>query len=113
MPCWPGSAAATVTWPCSRPWAWSASQLLRVVCWEATALAAASLLVGAAARGAGRTLGLDRSSPGRPGWRAQADVPVPLVLLAIPATLLLANLIAVGPGWTAARIPAATVLRSE
>jgi hypothetical protein len=38
---------------------------------------------------------------------------VPLVLLAIPATLLLANLIAAGPGWTAARIPAGTVLRSE
>jgi len=44
---------------------------------------------------------------------AQADVPVTLVLLAIPATVLLANLIAVGPGWAAARIPAATVLRSE
>jgi hypothetical protein len=40
-------------------------------------------------------------------------VPVPLVLLAIPATLLLANLIAAGPGWTAARVPAATVLRGE
>ena len=36
-----------------------------------------------------------------------------LCLLAIPATLLLANLIAAGPGWTAARVPAATVLRSE
>ena len=47
------------------------------------------------------------------GVAAQADVPVPLVLLAIPATLLLANLIAAGPGWTAARVPAATVLRSE
>jgi hypothetical protein len=55
-------------------------------------------------------------------WRAmlamalladQADVPVPLVLLAIPATVALANLIAAGPGWAAARIPAATVLRSE
>jgi hypothetical protein len=88
------------------------SQLLRVVCWQATALAAASLLVGV-------PLGV---LAGRWAWVVfawsagvadQADVPVPLVLLAIPATVLLANLIAVGPGWTAARIPAATVLRSE
>ena len=88
------------------------SQLLRVVCWQATALAAASLLVGV-------PLGV---LAGRWAWVVfawsagvadQADVPVPLVLLAIPATVLLANLIAVGPGWTAARIPAATALRSE
>ena len=88
------------------------SQLLGVVCWQATALAAASLL-------AGLPLGV---LAGRWAWTvfassagvaAQADVPVTLVLLAIPATVLLANLIAVGPGWTAARIPAATVLRSE
>ena len=88
------------------------SQLLRVVCWQATALAAASLL-------AGVPLGL---LAGRWAWAvfassagvaARASVPVTLVALAVPATVLLANLIAVGPGWTAARIPAATVLRSE
>jgi MacB-like periplasmic core domain len=88
------------------------SQLLRVMCWQATALATASLLVGV-------PLGV---LAGRWAWVVfawsagvadQADVPVPLVLLAIPATVLLANLIAAGPGWTAARIPAATVLRSE
>ena len=88
------------------------SQLLRVVCWQATALAAASLL-------AGVPLGV---LAGRWAWAVfawsagvadQADVPAPLVLAAIPATVLLANLIAVGPGWTAARIPAATALRSE
>ena len=88
------------------------SQLMRVVFWEASALAAAALAVGV-------PLGL---LAGRWAWvvfawsagvAGEADVPVPLVLLAIPATLLLANLIAAGPGWTAARIPAATVLRSE
>ena len=88
------------------------SQFLRVVCWQATALAAVSLLVGV-------PLGV---LAGRWAWVVfawsagvadQADVPVPLVLLAIPATVLLANLIAAGPGWTAARVPAATVLRSE
>jgi hypothetical protein len=88
------------------------SQLLRVVCWQATALAAASLLAGLPLGVlAGRWVwaAFARSA----GVAAQADVPVTVVLLAIPATVLLANLIAVGPGWTAARIPAATVLRSE
>jgi predicted lysophospholipase L1 biosynthesis ABC-type transport system permease subunit len=88
------------------------SQLLRVVCWQASTLAAIALL-------AGLPLGL---LAGRWAWAvfaasagvaSQADVPAAFVLLAIPATLLLANLIAAGPGWTAARIPAATVLRSE
>ena len=88
------------------------SQLLRVVCWQASTLAAIALL-------AGLPLGL---LAGRWAWAvfarsagvaSQADVPAAFVLLAIPATLLLANLIAAGPGWTAARVPAATVLRSE
>ena len=38
---------------------------------------------------------------------------MPLVLLAIPVTLLLANVIAAWPGWTAARLRPATVLRAE
>jgi hypothetical protein len=88
------------------------SQLLRVVCWQASTLAAVALA-------AGLPLGL---LAGRWAWAvfarsagvaSQADVPVALVLLAVPATLLLANLIAAGPGWIAARVPAATVLRSE
>src|SRR5947208_2862062 len=85
------------------------SQLLRVVSWQASALAAAALL-------AGLPLGL---LAGRWAWQlfassagvgSSADVPVPLVLLAIPATLILANIIAAVPGWTAARISPATVL---
>lgn len=47
------------------------------------------------------------------GISSQATVSVPLVLLAIPATLLLANIIAAWPGWTAARLRPATVLRTE
>jgi hypothetical protein len=88
------------------------SQLLRVVCWQASTLAAVALV-------AGLPLGLLAGRwawavfAGSAGVSSQASVPVALVLLAIPATLLLANLIAAGPGWTAARVPAATVLRSE
>ena len=88
------------------------SQLLRVVFWEASTLAGAALLVGLPLGViAGRWAWVIFA--GSAGVAGQADVPVPLVLLAIPATLLLANLIAAGPGWTAARVPAATVLRSE
>jgi ABC-type antimicrobial peptide transport system permease subunit len=88
------------------------SQLLRVVSWQAIALTATALLVGL-------PLGL---LAGRWAWLlfadsagvgSQADVPVPLVLLVIPVTLVLAVLLAVVPGWTAARIRPALILRSE
>jgi len=88
------------------------SQLLQVVSWQAIALAAAALL-------AGLPLGL---LAGRWAWRLfadsagvgnQADVPVSLVLLVIPATLILAVLLAALPGWTAARTRPALILRNE
>ena len=39
--------------------------------------------------------------------------PLPLVLLVIPAAILLANLVAALPGWSAAQTRAAAVLRAE
>jgi ABC-type antimicrobial peptide transport system permease subunit len=87
-------------------------QLLRVVSWQAAALAAAALLIGL-------PLGL---LAGRWAWLlfadsagvgSQADVPVPLVLLVIPVTLIMAVLLAAVPGWTAARIRPTLILRSE
>jgi hypothetical protein len=87
-------------------------EVLRTVAWEASALAAAALVVGI-------PLGV---IAGRVAWALFADatgiasratVNVPLVLLAIPATLLLANVIAAWPGWTAARLRPAQVLRTE
>lgn len=88
------------------------AQLLRVVSWQASALAAAALVVGL-------PLGIlvGRWSwnlfAGSAGVAPDADVPVLLVLVAIPAVLVLANLIAAGPGWAAARLRPALVLRSE
>jgi hypothetical protein len=88
------------------------SQLLRVISWQASALAIAALLVGL-------PLGL---LAGRWAWQLfagsagvgnDASVPVPLLLLAIPLTVVLANLIAAGPGWSATRIRPALVLRGE
>lgn len=87
-------------------------QVLRLVAWQATALVTASLA-------AGLPLGI---LAGRQAWTffadaagvaTQPDVPLPLILLAIPVTVLLANLIAAWPGWTAARVHPAVALRTE
>src|SRR6266536_2705463 len=88
------------------------SQLLRVVSWQASALAAAALLVGLpAGLLAGRwALALFAGSVGVAGT---AEVPLPIVLAVIPVTLLLASLLAAGPGWAAARIRPALILRAE
>jgi len=88
------------------------SQVLGVVAWEASAFAVVALLIGL-------PLGI---LAGRWAWAYFADaagvptgatVPLTAVLLAIPVTLALANLIAAWPGWTAARLRPALVLRTE
>jgi len=88
------------------------SQVHRMVASEASALAAAALL-------AGIPLGVIAGRwawavfAGATGVDRQATVDLPLLLFAIPVTLLLANVIAAWPGWTAARLRPAQVLRSE
>jgi ABC-type antimicrobial peptide transport system permease subunit len=88
------------------------SQLVRVVSWQASALAATALLVGLpvgllAGRWAWALFA------GTVGVAGTAEVPLPIVLLVIPVTLLLASLLAAGPGWAAARIRPALILRAE
>ena len=87
-------------------------QVLRVVAWEASAFAVVAVA-------AGLPLGI---LGGRAAWAVFADsagvaplatVPLATVLLVIPVTLLLANLIAAWPGWQAARLRPAAVLRAE
>jgi predicted lysophospholipase L1 biosynthesis ABC-type transport system permease subunit len=81
------------------------------VAWQATAIAGVSLIVGV-------PLGL---LAGRWAWILLADqvaiVPAPvispLLLLAIPAVLVLANAIAAIPARSAARTQPAVVLRTE
>lgn len=81
------------------------------VAWQATAIAGASLI-------AGLPLGL---LAGRWAWILLTDqvaiVPAPvispLLLLAIPAVLLLANAIAAVPARSAARTQPAVILRTE
>jgi predicted lysophospholipase L1 biosynthesis ABC-type transport system permease subunit len=88
-----------------------ARQVRATVAWQATAIAGASLAIGL-------PLGI---AAGRLAWVFFADqvaiepLPVisPLVLLAIPAIIVLANAIAAFPARTAAHTQPATVLRAE
>ena len=87
-------------------------QVLGTVAWEASAFAAVALLIGLplgviAGRWAWAVFA------GAAGVSTAATVPLATVLLAIPATLLAANLIAAAPGWEAARLRPALVLRTE
>src|SRR5205807_163908 len=87
-------------------------QVSATVAWQAMALAVPALVVGVPAG-----IGL-----GRWTWHLVADsvgsvspaiVPLAAVLVVIPATLLVANLLATGPGWAAGRVQPARVLKAE
>ena len=87
-------------------------QVRHAVAWQATTIVAIALLIGLPAGIAG----------GRWAWRVFAAqlgvlpvpaVPLTTIFIAIPAALVLANLIAAVPARAAARIQSATVLRTE
>jgi FtsX-like permease family len=87
-------------------------QVSAAVGWQATTVALVALVVGL-------PLGI---ASGRWLWALLADrlgipsepvTPTLAVLLAVPATLLLLNLVAAVPGRSAGAVPAATVLRAE
>lgn len=87
-------------------------QVVATVAWQATTVAALGLMVGL-------PLGL---AAGRFAYNVFADdlgvvpdvvTPVGLTLLVVPAAVLVANLVAGLPGWTAARTRPALVLRAE
>ena len=87
-------------------------QVMATVAWQSTTFALLAAIIGVPLGFvAGRWLwqvfanGL--------GVNAPTVAPLWAVLLPIPAAVLLANLIAVGPGWIAGRIRPAIVLRSE
>jgi hypothetical protein len=84
----------------------------RTVAWQATTLAVVALA-------AAVPLGV---AVGRTAWRLFADqlgvipdvsTPVVLLALVVPATVLLANLISIGPAVAAMRTHPAAVLREE
>jgi ABC-type antimicrobial peptide transport system permease subunit len=88
------------------------AQVQGAVAWEATALAAVALLVGVPAGIiAGRLAWAAFATEA--GVAAGATFDLALVLLTVPVTLLLANVIAAWPGRSAARLRPAAVLRAE
>ena len=87
-------------------------QVSEITAWQASTLAGVALLAGlplgvAAGRWAWQLFGAGLGIPANP------VVPVPLVLLMVPAVILIANVVAWWPGWSAARISPAQVLRTE
>jgi ABC-type lipoprotein release transport system permease subunit len=87
-------------------------QVSSTVAWQATTLASIALVIGI-------PIGV---ISGRWGWNYFADrlgvvpdaaVPLVAILLAIPAALVVANLLAIGPGRIASRLRPGPVLRSE
>jgi hypothetical protein len=87
-------------------------QVSQVVAWQATTFAVVAGLIGV-------PLGI---AGGRWAWRLVAEqlgvaagpvVPPIPVLAIVTGALLIANLLAAGPGWTAAKIQASVALRSE
>ena len=87
-------------------------QVSAAVAWQATALAAVTLLVGLPLGVAGGRWAWALFA-GSVGVGSGAAVPLSTIALVVPATLLLANAIAVGPGWAAARVRPAVALRTE
>jgi len=87
-------------------------QVSATVAWQSSAHALVALLIGV-------PLGLAAGNwtwalfAGSVGVARDAAVPVIAVLAAVPATLLVANLVAAGPGWFAGRVRPALLLRGE
>ena len=87
-------------------------QLRQAVAWQATTIAAIALIIGlpagvAAGRWAWRYLATQL------GVLPEPAIPLTAIFIAIPAALVLANLIAAAPGQAAARTQPATILRTE
>lgn len=87
-------------------------QVSAVVAWQVTALGGLAVLIGlplgvAAARWSWQLFSNGLGIPADAGW------PVSLVLLMLPAVIVIANLVAWGPGRSAGRVSPAQVLRTE
>ena len=87
-------------------------QVSAAVAWQATTLVVVALLVGIPLGAAG----------GRWVWQVFAErigiapnpqVPLITLLLFVPVAVVVANVLAAGPGWVAGRLKPAPVLRTE
>ena len=87
-------------------------QVSAAVAWQATTLAALALLIGLPLGVAGGRWAWALFA-GSVGVGPGAAVPLSTIALVVPVTLVLANVIAAGPGWAAARVKPAVALRTE
>ncbi len=87
-------------------------QVRHAIAWQATTIAAIALLIGLPAGIAGGRWAW-RVFAGQLGVLPEPAVPLTTILIAIPAALALANLIAAAPARAAARTQSATILRTE
>jgi hypothetical protein len=87
-------------------------QVRAAVAWQASAIAVVALAIGVPLGIAGGRWAWDALA-GYVGALSRPRVPVPTVLLLVPAALALANAVAFVPGRRAARLQPAVVLRSE
>ena len=87
-------------------------QVSATVAWQATILAVGALVLGIPA---GVALGrwTWRLVANNAGSVSPAVVPLAAILVVVPATLVVANLLAGGPAWAAGRIQPARVLKAE
>jgi MacB-like periplasmic core domain/FtsX-like permease family len=86
-------------------------QVIAVVAWQATSFALLALLVGLPVGIAGGRLAWSAIASGI-GSASPGIVPLAVALI-VPGTLVAANAISAWPGWGAARIHPASVIRSE
>jgi ABC-type lipoprotein release transport system permease subunit len=87
-------------------------QVSSAVAWQATTLVGVALLVGVPlGAAAGRWVWQEFAF--RIGIAPDPRVPLVTLLLFIPVAVVVANLLAAGPGWVAARLKPAPVLRTE
>jgi putative ABC transport system permease protein len=87
-------------------------QVARVVAWQATTFSLVAVLVGIPIGIAGGrwAWGLVATSVGS---TSPASVPVVALVLTIPATVAVCNVMAAVPGWLAARVGPSRVMRSQ
>jgi ABC-type antimicrobial peptide transport system permease subunit len=87
-------------------------QVAGVVAWQASSIGVVAVLVGIPVGIAVGRWAWDAVANGL-GSSAPAVVPLLALGAIVPSVLVVANLLAAGPGWSAARVPPVTAMRAE
>jgi ABC-type antimicrobial peptide transport system permease subunit len=87
-------------------------QVAGVVAWQASSIGVVALLVGLPIGIAVGRWAWDAIANGL-GSSASAVVPLLALGVVVPCVLVVANLLAAGPGWSAARVPPVAAMRAE